>query len=202
MISSIDARVAIALFCAACAVAYADQISPAATPDAPQGANIPDAVPACTVEHGVTVCRHDISGAESAAADPETQRVVRTENLPSAPGRLVLLLDIPSDVFARLADDPAENLKYRPSSNWDYRRPPQPPQKSMITRSSHAWEPANPVWRYQPPRSFEYQPTRSWSYDPDVVGRLWRANIVHDTRVVVRPIPQPGVYLLPVQRIE
>lgn len=161
------------------------------------GVTTSQATRVCALENGVNVCR-DAGAAEAG----ERERVELKAGVaapgagPTKPGRLLLLLDITSNVFSRLADDPENNRKFHAKAAQEYRpSAPAPPGAGKYVPAGAA---DAPVWKYQPKASFAYQPKRDWTYNRDVYGRLWQQNIAHDTRVVELPVEAPGVYLLPI----
>lgn len=151
----------------------------------------PQANRVCTQEGRVNVCRDAIPSQRDELAPTS----VTLSGDPKEKGKLLLLLDIPSNILSRLADDPENNRKYHPTTTKKYQ--PAVPAPSQAGKYIPAPK-AERVWRYQPKASFEYQPKRDWNYNRDVYGRLWRQNILHDTRVVELRVESPGVYLLPV----
>ena len=145
----------------------------------------------CTQEFGITVCRN----AETAPAKP-APAAAQQPGAPTEPGRLLLLLDVPANVFDRLAADPERNREYHPKQSSDYK--PEPPAPANAGKYVRTNRPDGSAWRSRPKTSAGYRPKQDWSYNRDVFGRLWRQNIQHDTRVVEVPIDQSGAYLLPV----
>lgn len=151
----------------------------------------------CSVEKGINVCRNAVSiPVEKKTKVDVKSQAVATPGPSTMPGKLLLLLDIPSNTFARLAANPEDNRKYRRTTFDDYRpADPAPPGAGDYSPPTGV---GPPVWKYHPKKSFAYQAKRDWTYDRDVFGRMWRQKIQHDTRVEVVPIEKPGVYLLPV----
>jgi len=147
----------------------------------------------CSQEFGITVCRN----VKSDATKPETDG--KPSVVASEPGRLLVLLDIPNNIFDRLAGDPARNREFHPKQNWDYR--PVAAAPATAVKYAPTARPDGPAWKYRPKSSFSYRPKQEWNYNRDVFGKLWRENIQHDTRVVEVPIDQPGLYLLPVGNV-
>lgn len=144
----------------------------------------------CATEGGINVCRNVVAKRE----------VVRVEEIPfTLKGKLFLLLDIPANIFARLAAPPETNREYHPTPSFEYHPAPPAPQGASAYRPLR--DDGDPVWRYQPKASFKYTPKRDWSYNRDVFGRLWRANIEHDTRVVEVPIEEPFIVLKPTAEV-
>jgi hypothetical protein len=150
----------------------------------------------CAVEGGMTVCRDVAPGAPATADAEAAEAAAVVRPAPQAKGRLLMLLDIPQDIFARLSQDPAKNREYHAKKSWDYR--PKPPAPARADQYAPLLINGVPPWKYTPKASFAYTPKRDWSYNRDVFGRIWRQNIQHDTRVAVVPVEKPGVYLMPV----
>ncbi len=151
----------------------------------------------CSLEKGVNVCR-DASPAErdaGARSDVKPPAAASTGE-PKYPGKLLVLLDIPSNIFIRLADDPADNRMYHAVKQKEYR--PAPPAPLGAGEYSPPVGSKAPAWKYHPEKSFEYRAKRDWTYDRDVYGRLWRANIEYAKRVLELPFAKRGVYLFPV----
>lgn len=152
----------------------------------------------CSTEQGVSVCR-DVEPGKTAQADEEKEQAPESTTAvkPAAPkGRVLLLLNIPQDIFARLEQDPAKNREYHAKSSWDYR--PAPPAPAGADQYKPLLINGKPPWKYTPKESFAYTPKRDWSYNRDVFGRIWRANIEHDTQVVSVPNKKRGTYLMAV----
>jgi hypothetical protein len=151
----------------------------------------------CAREAGVIVCREGIARSRVEGGQTETKPSAAPKTGEAEkPGKLLVLLDIPKDIFARLADDPDNNRKYQPKAAQKYR--PAAPAAPLAAKVSTANGSDGPTWKYRPKGKVAYQPKQSWSYNRDVYGRMWRHNIQHDTRVVEVPIESPGVYLMPV----
>lgn len=145
----------------------------------------------CTTESGLTVCRN-------IAIEEKPQPVHLDASPDQARGRLLVLLDIPADIFSRLAASPESNRKYHPKRSWQYHPAAPAPAGADKYRPAPDRE---SLWRYKPKSSFAYTPRRDWTYDRDVFGRLWRANIAHDTRVIEVPIMEPFEVYLPVGEV-
>jgi hypothetical protein len=151
----------------------------------------------CAREFGVIVCR------DSRPTSPEEKLGVAGQPLFEPPsesgylGKLMVLLDIPSNIFYRLAQNPAYNREYHPTPSFKYQPIPPAPQSAGDYAPPAPTPTGEPVWRYHP-TNFTYRPKTDWTYNRDVYGRIWRANIMHDTRVVEFPVEAPGIYLLPV----
>ena len=150
---------------------------------------------ACSKEFGMLVCRNvPATTAPTEDAGEKTEPVTRQE-----PGRVLLLLDIPRNTIARLTGDPNQNREYHPKRDFSYRPSPPPP----VNAAKYQPVPTTngPVWRYQPKRTFGYRPKQNWDYNRDVYGRIWRQNILHDTRVVELTTDTPGVFVVPVGEV-
>lgn len=163
----------------------------------PGGVTTSQGARVCALENGVNVCRDSgpARAGERESVDLKAGGAAASEES-TKPGRLLLLLDIPSNVFSRLAGDPENNRKFHAKAVQEYRpAAPAPPGAGKYVSGSGT---EAPVWKYNPKSSFEYQPKGDRTYNRDVYGRLWQQNIAHDTRVVELPVDAPGVYLMPV----
>lgn len=148
----------------------------------------------CTVEGGMSVCREVLPG-EMKPAEKPTAQAATASDATAPKGRLLLLLDIPRDIFTRLADDPAKNREYHAKSSWNYQ--PAPPAPAGADRYKPLLSNGEAPWKYKPKETFAYTPKRDWSYNRDVFGRIWRQNIQHDTKVVQIPLNKHGTFLMP-----
>ena len=157
-----------------------------------QGRSLNDPAPhrTCTETMGVTVCRNAQPAVMGETVVAAVKRPADASKEGSVEGGVrIVLLDIPSDILSRLADDPNNNRKFLPRDSWDYHAPSgQTYYADIFSRAFRDLKPDTPGWEYHPKASFVYHPKESWGYDRDVFGRLWRENIRSDTRILIEAV--------------